>query len=118
MPNYSWLRALTAITGMLLLVLGYLAALSGLCLKESWLSNDPILGRLGGYPLCAYLHVDTLPDLLIITGAIHVIASTETLAIVFERGGKYYYIAAQLYRVLAWSLVAHLATILVLSHLY
>ncbi|BES82833.1 hypothetical protein [Pyrodictium abyssi] len=119
MTRQSTLQALSllsSVTGIVLLSLAYLSAVSGFCLRSPAVARMPPLSLLGGYGLCSYLHVEALPPLLALAGVAHAVASMELLAARFTGAPKCYRILAELTRLATWLLAGHLLALLVIAH--
>jgi len=66
-------------TGLLVVPLAYLSALSGFCMKDLYIVSIATFGMLDDYGLCSYMHLEFTPLALTILASIHVIASMRLI---------------------------------------
>ena len=106
----------SSMSGILLLSLSYLSAITGLCLRSPSLAQVPPLSLLGGYGLCSYLHVELLPLALVSVGVLHAIAAVELLTARFASAPRSYRLLVELFRLTTWLLAGHLLALTVVAY--
>ncbi len=102
------LVVLTAATGILVMPLAYLSALSGLCMKNPSTVGALTLGLLGDYGLCTYLHLDYTPQLLAVVAVLHTVLSLQLLAQRIPAEHRVYRLVLDAYTLLTVALGTHL----------
>ncbi len=102
------LMVLTAVTGILVMPLAYLSALSGLCMKNPALVGALTLGLFEDYGMCTYLHLDYTPQLLAVVAVLHTVLSLQLLAQRIPAEHRMYRLVLDAYTLLAIALGTHL----------
>jgi len=108
---------LTAVTGVLLAPLAFLAVFSGCCMRSPWLTGIFTLGLLGDYSLCSVIHSDIVPEVLTALGALHVILSSESLYRKYRGVNVALRVLLEIYRVIAY-MVGALAIALAITYTF
>ena len=102
------LLVLTIATGILVMPLAYLSALSGLCMKNPSLVGALTLGLFGDYGLCTYIHLDYTPQLLAVVAVLHTVLSLQLLAQRIPAEHRAYRLFLDAYTLLTIALGTHL----------
>jgi len=108
---------LTAVTGVLLAPLAFLAVFSGYCMRSPWLTGILTIGLLGDYNLCSVIHSDIVPEVLAALGALHVILSSESLYRKYRDTNVVLRVLLEIYRVVAY-MVGALAIALAITYTF
>ncbi|MEB3773519.1 MAG: hypothetical protein GSR86_01160 [Desulfurococcales archaeon] len=95
---------LSAVSGIFLLPLAYLSAMTGFCMREPGLVRALTLGLLDGYSMCSELHIEVIPPLLVIVAVIHSITVLETLDLKI-RSSRRYLRAYIIFKIISWLLL-------------
>ncbi len=105
MAHAGLFMVIAVVSGVLMLPLAYLSAMSGFCMREPGLIEFLTLGLLGDYSICSVLHIEVVPPLLVATAFVHVVSSLEIL-VYRVKASRDYYMVYTVFRAASWILGA------------
>ncbi len=105
-------------TGLLVMPLAYLSALSGFCMKNPSLVSVATFGLFGDYGMCSYIHLEFTPLALAVLASIHVMASMRLILYRLLSGGVFSRRIIGFLELLAYILGFHIVAVAFLIYVF